>query len=99
MVLLHETLLNTFLSARFVGTDAGCTSGVVLSDGAYQQSHTTTFDHMLAPLAAYNPKIKFSKGALGADEQKWSEKLTNQSIIQATNQMAHECILHFVEDT
>ena len=54
---------------------------------------------MLSPLDAYDPSITVFKGEHRADKQKWSSKLTNQSIIQATKQGAREFILHVVEDT
>ena len=99
MVLLCETLLNTFLPVRFVVTDTGCASGVFLSNDAYQRSHATTFDRMLAPLVTYNPSITVFEGAHSADQKKWSSKLINQSIIQVTKRGAHKFILHVVKDT
>ena len=43
MVLLRKTLMNNCLSVRFVVT-------------YYKRSHATTFNRMLNPLDAYNPK-------------------------------------------
>ena len=99
MVLLCETLLNSCLYVRFVDRDSGSASGFILSNNAYQQLNVTTFDRMLAPLAAYNPDITVFEVYHCAVEQKWSTKLTNQIIIQSTNYGVRRFILHIVKDT
>ena len=69
MVLLHETLLNTCLYVYFLGTDSDYGSGVCLKNDAYQRSHTTTFNHMLALLFAYDPVSTVFKGSHRLDKE------------------------------
>ena len=64
MILLCNILLKTCLSVHFFGTDAGCVSGIFLSDDAYQQFHTITFDCMITPLAAYPSSVGGGGGEL-----------------------------------
>ena len=99
MVLLRKTLLNTCLYVCSVGIDTGCASGVVFSNNTYQQSHTITLNHMLAPIYDYNHIITVIEGAHRADDQKWLDNLTNQSIIRDTESIEHEFILHVIGDT
>ena len=99
MVLLCETLLKTCLSVRFFGTYAGCASGVVLSNKSYLQLHSIAFEHMLTPIAAYNPGIKVFEVYHCADKQKWTAKLTSQSLIRSTKWGERKFIILVFEDT
>ena len=101
MLFLCKTLLNTCLSIHFVGTYASLVSDDSLRDKIYQRLHATTFGFMLASIDAYDFNIMVFKVAHHADAQKWSDNLTNQSIIQAIEWGGggHKFILCVIEDT
>ena len=99
MVFLDKTLLNTYTSVRFFGTDNGCASSIVIRNDTYQRLYVITFYHMSAPLTAYDPDMTAYELVHCADKQKWLSKLTNQSIVYAAKWGVHGFILHAVNDT
>ena len=60
MVRLWEVIF-TILYSISLGADAGCPSGLILTDAAYKCSLGTTvsFKPMIGTFKSYNPRIKY----------------------------------------
>ena len=85
MVRLREAIL-TILYYIYLGADAGCPSGLILTDTAYKRSLaiSVSFDSMSGAFKSYDPDIADDAmdGVLKKRESEWMATLATQHIIQ-----------------
>jgi hypothetical protein len=102
---LNEVLVVCCLSVSLTGTDAGCPSGVVLTDTVYKLTHTASFDFMRDARAEYDDAIAELKddatrvAKTRVMEHRWTAGTRNQRRIRAIEVGARKLVLDNVDET